>query len=381
MKKSTFTLNVVWLSIILLSMMSVQSMEQDNIPFGSIFFYAQRHELTEPIFIYPNHLNQWTSIFTKQDLLAAQKAEQHNENNGLTSLPPEILIGIFSYCLASNHDKVKSLEASIERFMKLSTTCKNFNRLLTFKTIGSFCKNYSPKIKNQALKKLMRTTNYLNYKTKRPPLCALIYADADANTKAALGTLLEKAVIYNDTQMVAILFEHHADPNIEDVIGYPLFFQAKTIEIAQLFIAKGINIQETSPFSAPTILWKTIEKEYPSELMALYLEKKANVTAVHPLDNSSLLHRLARQDNIFLNDINDFLKKGEILLNAMPKEMVNLLNKKGQTPLDVIQMEPKFKHFAKDSLITLFRQHGGKRAQELQKEAMMLLLHKDDHVG
>ncbi len=372
------------MSALLLSTLSIQAMEP-GIHIGPIFFYAETHEQI----IHPYQLNnQPVRLDTEQNLLESKKAEEHNENNCLLiSLPPEKLIEIFSHCSVGGNNQIQSLEANIKRFMKLNTTCKHFNKLLTFKEIGAFCKNYDLKTKNETLKKLMRTINDPNYKTKRLPALALICANADANTRTD-ATLLNSAVIYKDTQAVAILFEHHADPNIKDCVGDPLFFRAKTIEIVRLLIAQGINIHAPGKMtSTPNVLWKAIGTSHPSEIMALYLEKAVDVITLHPLNKSCLLHKLANEDH-YLKDIDDFLKKGVLLLKAMPKEMVNTLDKRGKTPLDAalasLEKAKELTHGtpkAFEQLIALFKAHGGRTAQELKKDAMILLLHKDDHVG
>ncbi len=232
--------------------------------------------------------------------------------------------------------------------------------------------------KDEALRNLMKTMNSLHdYETKRLPALMLICAGADPNTEVYYIPLLERAVDYNDTLMAKVLFKHHADPNVKTSLG-PIFFYTKTVKIAQLFLAQeNFNVHATE-HGATNVLWHITEEEYPSELMALYLQHGVNAKNLKPWDNSCVLHELAKPLCKSIDNVDDFLQKGELLLTAMPG-MVNTLNNDNQTPLDIAQQsleEAKKYDFetpeAFEKLSALFREHGGLTAQELAQNGVIL---------
>jgi len=311
-----------------------------------------------------------------------ERAEQFNQNNPLFLLPRETLDHILSYCQAEDKDQVKSLEKSIKTFLQLSRVCKNFNTLLTFETIGKLCKNYELVDKNNVLKKLLETINNFTYKTKRPCALVLVYAGADVNTQVSISDcLLGTATIYSDEQMIEILFKHNADPNVKSCANNPLIFYVTTIKTAQMFIDNGVDIHATSSYIGTNILWNILYDSgfhhYPSELVELYLKYQVNATQLNSDDNSCLLHKHAGSSySKFIKDTDNFLKKGTLLLNAMPKKMINALNKQGQTPVDIalasLEEVKRYKctksTTAYEQLIVLYRAYGGLTAQELREQ-------------
>lgn len=374
MKKLNLTFNEVWISALLLSMVSMHSMEKE---------YAQ----------------------------LASQAEEYNEHYcQLTSLPPEKLIQILSHCLVQTEDQLKSFEDSVETFIRLNSTCKIFNRLLTLEEISDFFKNYTQIDKDTILQNFIETMgprNYYspnrildNYTIKRIPALLLVYAGANVNIKVgsdSSGTpssLLHVAVMHDDAQFVATLFKYHADSQATDGIEEPIFWLAKTVEIAQLFIGNGVDlhaVNSTLINPDPNVLWHIIDNEiYPSELMALYLKNHVNAKPLyydkflllhnaHPEsyrqgDNYCLLHTLSWwNSHKKINNIDDFLKKGELLLNAIP-DMINTLNENGKTPLDVAQEGLKNAKTpeAFKGLIVLLRMRGALTAQELTAQTVSL---------
>ena len=184
MHKSAFTSSLILATGILLTTLSAQGMRGASLnfypdPFNTINLWTHYDgALRLPAFVNPPSPEELKEL----SLLA----EQHNQNNALFLLPKEILDHIFSYChiqgALSPESQVKSLEKSIETFLHLSATCKNFNKLLTLEIIGSLCKNYALDDKNEALENLLRSMNNPNYRTKRLPGLILAYAGADLNT-------------------------------------------------------------------------------------------------------------------------------------------------------------------------------------------------------
>lgn len=183
---------------------------------------------------------------------------------------------------------------------------------------------------------------------------------------------LEPAFRCNDVRLVSLLLKHNVCP--KSLVG------VQTAEMAQLFIDNGVNIRETP------ILWDIVNSnQYSVEILKFYLKNGANVQELNS-DKASLLHKLASV-NVIHNftmqinaptryDCNKFddslLKKGELLLNAIPN-MINAVNKQGQTPIDVAQQSLKKVEESGNTqaivvlkqLIELFRNYDGLTAQEL----------------
>jgi len=269
MTQLTHTLNALWMSAMLLCTFPINGMEKPC-----------------------DEQEQW-----KQSALTI---EEYNDHICLlTILPKETLIEIFSHCfveeeldwIESRYEyNARSLRNNIKDFMKLSTTCKSFNSVLTFDTIGNLCKNYhkngtckkhDQNVKSNALWDLIPSIDYTNYETKRLPTLILISASNEYNVD---------------------------------------------------------------------ILWTLLENKYPSELMELFLTYNAHARKLRHWDNSCVFHILA-QPAYFngKNNIDDFLRKGKLLLNIIP-DMINTLNKDGKTPLDVAQESLEKAH---ENLITL----------------------------
>ena len=128
--------------------------------------------------------------------------------------------------------------------------------------------------------------------------------------------------------MVKTLFQHHVNPTAIDS-SKPVFFVIRTIRIAQMFNEHGVNMYVNDCAFGTNALWyisKIISKTNPEcslELIEFYLKNNVDATQLDPKDNSCLLHRLAEDD--YISNVDEFLKKGTLLLNAMPKEMVNTL--------------------------------------------------------
>jgi len=347
MKQLTRTLNALFISTIFLGTMSVHSME--------------------------NSYNNYTQ--------KALLAEKYNDTVCLlTHLPNEKLIDIFSFCLADDVDQVKSLEKSIKSFMRINMVCRNFNRLLTFETVGKLCKNYALDDKNYALRSLMRRTSAPDYKKSRLPMLILICAHASTTNKVnSYSTLLSTAVIEDDVPFVTTLFKHHVDPNeILFCTSNPTFFSVKTMKMAQLFIDNGVKIHSTNS-NATNVLWAMVNHEYPSELMEFYLMHHVDATKLTPYSNSCLLHALGKSTFRYYRTMNldDFLRKATLLLNAIPN-MVNKLDRYGNTPLDnaqkSLEKSKKYNDFpeAFEKLIALYRKHGCLAGKELPQPDILV---------
>ncbi len=365
MKKLINTCNSILITTILLSTVSMQSMEIN---------YKQK----------------------------AKDAEAYNQNNpkcinfikGLLTLPNDMLNQIFCfdsltkpreylpYMYFNNtpiywnppDDETKPLTDKMKFFMKLRTVCKQFYRTLTHEAIGNLCQNYEQTIKNTALQ-------HLTWKNKnRLPALILICAGAqnritwfDTDIGACSDPFLYHAVLQNDAPFVAALFKYNVVTPNAWLLDGPSLFKVKTKEIAQLFIDHGVNVN--SKFGEFNVLWKNLNEQYPSELMKLYLAHNADATLCNQ-DGFCLLHQISSFIGWPQEDVKNTLKKAQLLLKAIPT-MINTVNRSGQTPLDIAQKRlRKIKLLlpevtkALKKIIILFRKYGALTAKELAQQAM-----------
>lgn len=318
--------------------------------------------------------------------LTDRAREYNNSTCLLTNLPNDTLKDIFSHCLIEDTNQVRSLEKTIRSFMQISMACKKFNVLLTFKEISEFCKNYKLSDKNQAFIHLTYSksekSDWPMNQIKRLP--ALILVCAGAKKKSFYLPL--EAIFTNDTQLATILFKHHVNQNIL-FLGNPIFFQIETTEMAQLFIDHGVNIHARDN-NDKHVLWYLIKHNHSSELMQLYLKHGVNPKILCPQNNDCLLHELSQSLYFLRNkddNVENFLKTAKLLLNVMI-DMINTLNKKNKTPLDIAQqsLEKAQKNGtpeAFEQLIALFKEYNGKTGKEIRELSMTLLLHSNDNLG
>lgn len=211
---------------------------------------------------------------------------------------------IFACCQVQEVHPTKSLQESqgaleytIKNFMKMRITCKKYYETLTFEKIGNYCKNHSCFARNQIVRdSIVEPKKYSliskDYHFYRSPLLILIHAVANIKnniflTNANETSLLERAnkaflqsaINQNDTYMLKTLFKYQMiDPDAKegDKIGaIPLFFCAKTVEMAQIFIDNGTNIHATPGNPTYNVLTyiKHSHYKYPPEIRELYLQR------------------------------------------------------------------------------------------------------------
>jgi hypothetical protein len=265
--------------------------------------------------------------------------------------------------------QVKELKDTVKSFMQLSATCTLCNWLFTSAMIGNLCKNYDQKIKNQVFGGLVKKTLTLHY--DRLPISILVCAGADVKAGYDSTLLLSKAVLCNDVKLVKTLLNHGTNPDSINDIDFPaipnkepIFFQAKTEEMARAFIEGKVNVHMNSSWKV-NVLWKVIGHEYPSELLELYLVRGADPKKLRS-DDTCLWHRIAW---LGLNGDDNFLKKVSILLDVIP-DMVNALDRDDDTPLDVAQRNVRRKEYdrlANEQCIALLRKNGALTVHELRQ--------------
>lgn len=299
----------------------------------------------------------------------------------LANLPDEALMQIFPLCITKEHERsldhdgwvdntcTSTLSTDIKKFMQLNIMCKKFNRLLTPKTIGTFCKTYSKEYKRNMVRRLLKEiseyTDYLdpvraintNYRLVRnaertkqvkkkiksllTPALIAVHADVYesplvVHTSHFDSSLWKAALLIDDAQLLTMLIKdcHLQTWWIMDTSETPPCFYAKTIQTAQVIID---NQFYRSDYRKPNVLWQVIQYGYPAEVMELYIQNKFDLKWLHPDSGDCLLHTLV---SLFYDDRKDdnFIKKVELLLTKMP-DKINTINKKGLTPLDVVQKD------------------------------------------
>ena len=296
------------------------------------------------------------------------KKKNSNICSNIHLAPDEISDLIFTHYNNQDNNNEIPLKQCIKNLVQLRSTCKKFNRFLSFEYIGNLCTNYSLHKKNNLLQEIINPEQYSIFQN-RFPILILICAGADSNFGPCTPhrCLLEKSVLENDVQMVTTLFKHGADPNKEGLLR-PIFFYAKNVEMAKIFIDNKVNIHAKGISNIPSVLWHIIDKGYPSELMNFYLTHNVDTTVLN-LHECSLLHKIANPFSAnpsYVMNTDNFLNQAKLLLNAMP-EMVNQLNFKKRTPLDVaLKNSEKRKLSVLQTLIKLFKEHGCLTMKELK---------------
>lgn len=311
------------------------------------------------------------SLYLRRNFhIKAQKSEEYNQSNTLITLFSDIFNQIIACCHTHDNNEIKALEKSIKTFMQFSATCKAMHKFLTHEVIGNFCKDYTPETKLKMFRTLMEPTYKPGDEIKHLPAVILLCAGTEnTHIKNELSCLLIEAIRSNNIQRAATLFKHNADPNTQDNT-VPVFFHAETVEMAQVFIHNKVDIDMNSLWPDTNVLWEVVRTKYPSELMGLYLTHRVNAETLRPSDESCLLHALGWSN---LNIDNHFLKKAQLLVEAIP-HMINTINQRGETPLDLAHsaLETYYKKNINpgtlNAVITLFRRCGGKTAQELKIE-------------
>jgi len=303
---------------------------------------------------------------SKENLEKSIAAAEHNSKNIFLSLPNEIVYSILAYSV----DTTKPLEDIMKSSLLLSTTCKKANTPELFIAIGKVCSSYDIAEKNSVMKRLLSNTNDFNYKNVRHGLFLLTYAGADNNADERY-TLLSRAIHREDKQMIIALFQNNVNPNQQKKYEDPDFFDIKTVEILQMFIDQGVNLNAEGHYN-PNLLWSCITHGRSSDLIEFYLNHKVDAKKIKIGNNECIFHHLARCNYSYRN-IENYINLSTLLLKAAP-DIINTLNQKGQTAMDIIKeimKEEKQKtniYKACIALAELFEKHGGKTAQQLKQD-------------
>ncbi len=320
----------------------------------------------------------------------ALNAEEYNNSNPIFLLPYDAFGCLVSQYVAPDDNPVIVLAQSITMLIKLSTICRKFNTLLTVEAIGNIYKHYDQDHKNWTLEHVRDDMHNFNYRSKRPLILSLICAGAD---QKYCPYLLEEAVVLNDVHFAEILFKYQPNPNpnvkiekrgplwflnnpnAKGVERKPLFLEIKKRKMAQVFIDNGLDIQRIMS-DGSNILWHIMDNIYSADLVRFCLEHGIDATEICPSMEGCLLHTFAYTKYLGgIRNLQNFLKKAELLLNVIP-HMTNLLNKYSQTPMDIAEVSVKIAKKDKDesatlafkALIKLLQEHGGFTFKGIKKQ-------------
>ncbi len=269
---------------------------------------------------------------------------------------------------------------TLRKVTLLNRVCKKFQQAIDGKTIGRIFEHYDKDQKDRLLtctilngeKTSLSAINPAFYPLKRKIVLGLVCSGAQLKNESA-NMLIHSAMQYDDKELIAFLCHgKKIDISREHWDGIPHFFWARTIQMAQLCQSNGIKLDQIpSPRLRdlyPNILWATMHHAIPSAMVEFYLQQNIS-TQPRALDGKSLLHQLAACccANI---DINNMLKKGELLLAQQPLS-INALDNNQKTPLDCTKDALKQRFALIDDttpaerLITFLKDKGGMTSKEL----------------
>jgi hypothetical protein len=307
----------------------------------------------------------------------AIEAERYNQKNKLITLPDTLLKHVIAYAKPDKESTSQALLDNIKYYIQLKMVSKHFRHILTFKAIGTFCKEYDCAIKNDAFKQILKLMRRDIIKI-RIPILSLSYSGAKGSMQNEYPTdhFFSNATKNGDQHLVKLLFRHGINPNAQ-WLRSPIFFYAKTCKIAKLFIDNGTDIQATSSLGK-NVLWTVVTdgcmygtREYSAELISFYINHGVDARAVCHKDKSCLLHALVETSRIYIRRSNNLLKKVALVLDAIP-DMIDTINADGLTPLDVAEETLKAAkkseyanaHVIK-KIIALYRRYKARTAQEI----------------
>jgi len=288
-----------------------------------------------------------------------QLPKYYDKTPGLI-LPAEILSSIAT----------KSLNDTITLTFSLKDSNKDYDGDQFCIKVGRSCKQYPLQEKNTAMENLLNTMYEEPYFNKRCLVLLLTYAGAQNNTDDNYS-LLKMAVDNKDTSMIDALFEKNTNPNQKDRFKNPIFFSVTTLPIIKIFVKNKVDLNEQGRI-IPHVLYACLFYNHPKKMIKFYLDNHVSTT-IKANDGANLLHYLAQKTpDSYKKD--EFIQIGILLINAA-SGLINELNNKHQTPLDIAHQH--IREFKKEEysyeifhdLIALYKNHGGKTAKELQQLA------------
>jgi ankyrin repeat protein len=147
----------------------------------------------------------------------------------------------------------------------------------------------------------------------------LLYKEIDMN----IGYLYNKTPLYHavkiskpNLDMISLLINYGADPNIQDWNGYTSLHMCKNTDVAKLLLNAGANLNACDWYNCTSL--HTISNQ---EIISVLIENGADIEATDKYDNTPLFN------SCFLGNI----EKAKLLIEKGAN--VNAINKRGETPL------------------------------------------------
>jgi len=331
--------NAVTLFIIVINTLSVYGMEQNN--YAVLAQEAAIYNCIHPLLNLPVEVQQQTIFSGYTDDWLVENAKLTKEN------------------MDELHDIIKT-------FFACTSVCKHFNKTLTLPWAG-----LAQVKKNEMLQKICSHMPVFNYNIYRMLPLAWVYSGAKVDTETNYwGTSLFKAVYETDESAVAMLLNYNADPYQLSVITNKLLcFSAKTIPIAQLFLAKVDKETLLSKFASAS--WQLAHSYYSPEIMEFWLDYGLSL---YEYQDNNILHFLGVLFPEYTSTIDDFIKKVALLLARIP-DKINVKDIQGRTFKDCVKhsmISPFYKSINpadSEKITELFIQYGAQTAQELEESA------------
>jgi hypothetical protein len=235
-----------------------------------------------------------------------------------------------------------AIKERIKMFMCCRCICIYFDMVLTDTMLMNLCKEHRPRIgtiENHELKDMLSTLyktitktfdSYLDFESIRLPVLLFLSMASDVDDIAM--DFLSQGVLCKDASFVdtVLKFDHIQRKKDEEE---ELFTYATTREMAQTLIDNRIDVH--SAFSKKFVQ-PIIRPGSSLDLMKFYItiqDVDINKLAGTLTDGSCLLHKLVYHP--FASK--DTIEKVRLILNAQP-DMVDIVDAKGRTPLDLIEL-------------------------------------------
>jgi hypothetical protein len=302
-------------------------------------------------------------LATTKDPEVVKSAQKHNSTIPLIACPNETSEKIFSYVVDIN----QPMEKNIKNILAISATCKYFDDSLEW--FGELLKPYTAEAKDKIFKKIVYVDTFL----RRGTLLMACSGLADIQDSK---DVLWDAVRRDDIYMTELLLKNGVSPNIYlPVFSRPVFFGINNPDMATVFAKHKIDFNQKSN-SFPNVLWHCFAYKYCnnklSELIRFYLDHGVNPELLNPNNGQCLLHYVV--ERLDIKQSTSYVD-GIWLLFSVINHQINIIDNKGNTPLDIIckkiKQEGEGWSDCKKKMLLIasqFRLAGAQKAQELKEK-------------
>lgn len=193
-------------------------------------------------------------------------------------------------------------------------------------------KGESQKVITQAIKKIVyQSWTDLGYHKLRYQIAASVYLGAKMNVNISSGPLIDQVTLFNDLPLAQLMLSK-MDSNDDNHLSEPSFFGARSVAMAELFLAHGTNINRKKK-NGETYLHQVVSLGHDKALIT-WCKQKGLSPLTPDKDGWTVLHTLA---------ILPSLKRGIVLLEGLDNkiliELIQMKSKKGKTASDILQTQ------------------------------------------